>query len=155
MNLREAKNACLEYDSVITAGPSKDEVSDFGHPLHKIVQFSDTIFSSRGGPTYENVVEMIEFGKDVPKLLVHCHAGISRSTATAWGVAIINGENPLDAFLALRENHPEERGSFGNLNMGRRTFSPNQLIVQHLEQYFNLGNTLSKILRQHSEYGSW
>ena len=101
--LEEAREQCLEYDAVLTAGPHHDEVSDFNHPIHKVVQFSDTAYEKSGGPTLENVVELIEFGAGVPKLLVHCHAGISRSTATAWGVAIANGNDPLDAFLYLQK----------------------------------------------------
>ena len=49
-NLEEAREQCLEYDAVLTAGPNKDEVSDFNHPIHKVVQFSDTAYEKSGGP---------------------------------------------------------------------------------------------------------
>lgn len=149
-NLEEAREQCLEYDAVLTAGPHQDEVSDFNHPVHKVVQFSDTRRIIDGGPTLENIVELIEFGAGVPKLLVHCHAGISRSTATAWGVAIANGNDPLEAFLYLKEKHPQEKGYFG---YGKRPFAPNILIVKHLDQYFNLGDTLLEIRKKYSEMG--
>ena len=149
-NLEEAREQCLEYDAVLTAGPNKDEVSDFNHPIHKVVQFSDTAYEKSGGPTVENVVELIEFGAGVPKLLVHCHAGISRSTATAWGVSIANGNDPLEAFLYLQDKHPEEKGYFGH---GKRPFAPNILIVKHLDTYFNLGNTLLEIRNKYSRRG--
>lgn len=149
-NLKEARSECLSYDAVITAGPYKDEVRDFGHPIHKVVQFNDTMFENHGGPTYEEVVELIEFGAGVPKLLVHCHAGISRSTATAWGVAIANGYDPLESFLQLQENHPIEHGLFRG---AKRTFAPNILIVKHLDKYFNLGTTLLEIRSKHTEMG--
>ncbi len=149
-NLEEAREQCLEYDAVLTAGPSAHEVNDFGHPIHKIVEFSDTMFQRHGGPTFNNVVELIEFGVGVPKLLVHCHAGISRSTATAWGVAIANGNDPLDAFLYLQKNHPKETGYFG---YAKRPFAPNILIVKHLDKYFNLGTTLIEIRNKYSETG--
>ena len=149
-NLKEARSECLSYDAVITAGPYKDEVRDFGHPCHKVVQFSDTMFEQNGGPTYGEVVELIEFGAGVPKLLVHCHAGISRSTATAWGVAIANGHDPLESFLQLQENHPIEHGLFRG---AKRTFAPNILIVKHLDKYFNLGTTLLEIRGKYTEMG--
>ena len=149
-NLEEARKQCLEYDAVLTAGPSKDEVNDFNHPIHKVVQFSDTMHETSGGPTLEDVIELIEFGAGVPKLLVHCHAGISRSTATAWGVSIANGNDPLQAFLHLQDKHPEEKGYFGQ---GQRPFAPNILIVKHLDTYFNLGTTLLEIRHKYSRRG--
>ena len=152
-NLEEALTECLEYDAVITAGPQADEVSDFGHPLHKVVDFRDTSMLTSGGPTYENVCELMEFGIGVPKLLVHCHAGISRSTATAWGVAIGNGVNPLEAFLQLKQNHPNERGFSGFRHGVQRTFAPNKLIVSHLEKYFNLEGVLTPIRDKYASRG--
>ena len=149
-NLEEAREQCIEYDAVLTAGPYSDEVRNFNHPIHKVVEFSDTMFEEHGGPTYNDIVELIEFGVGVPKLLVHCHAGISRSTATAWGVAIANGNDPLEAFLYLQDKHPEEKGYFGQR---KRPFAPNILIVKHLDKYFNLGTTLSEIRNKHSESG--
>ena len=149
-NLEEAREQCFEYDAVLTAGPRQEEVRDFEHPVHKVVQFSDTISSKHGGPSYENVVELIEFGAGVPKLLVHCHAGISRSTATAWGVAIANGNDPVVSFLALKKNHPQETGYFG---VGKRPFAPNLLIVEHLDKYFKLGSTLQDIRNEYTVRG--
>ena len=150
MNLEEARQHCLEYDAVLTAGPHQDEVSDFNHPIHKVVQFSDTMYQENGGPTFEDVVELIEFGAGVPKLLVHCHAGISRSTATALGVAVANGKDPLESFLHLRDKHPQEKGYFG---YWKRPFAPNILIVKHLDQYFNLCTTLLEIRNKYSQRG--
>jgi predicted protein tyrosine phosphatase len=152
MNLKEAQLNCRDFDAVITAGPSKREVSEFRHPIHKVVEFHDTMFENNGGPSYENVAELIEFGAGVPKLLVHCHAGISRSTATAWGVAIANGQEPLEAFLQLQQNHPNESSVFGQ--GFKRTFAPNILIIKHLDKYFNLGTTLLEIRQKHTE-GGW
>lgn len=148
-NLDEAREQCLDFDAVLTAGPSKYEVRDFNHPIHKVVQFGDTVHEDNG-PSYADVVELIEFGAGVPKLLVHCHAGISRSTATAWGVAVANGVDPLSAFLSLRENHPLETGVFRS---AKRPFAPNLLIVKHLDAYFKLGSTLREIRNKYTVRG--
>lgn len=150
-NLEEARAICLDYDAVLTSGPDSSEVQ-FGHPIHKVVQFHDTIDPVRG-PSFENVTEMMDFGIGVPKLLVHCHAGISRSTATAWGVAIGNGIDPLEAFLTLKLHHPSTESSFSGFRGGKRTFAPNRLLVSHLEKYFNLDGVLIKIRNKYSSTG--
>lgn len=151
-SLEEAKRECHDYDAVITAGPYKDEVANFRHPLHKVVEFRDTSFEEHGGPTFQDVVDLVEFGIGVPRLLVHCHAGISRSTATAWGIAIGNGYDPLDALLALQEKHPTEESFYYGYH--KRPFSPNILIVKHLDKYFNLGTTLLELRDEHVS-NSW
>ena len=40
-NIDEAREICNDFTSVLTVGPHRDEVSDFGHPDHKIVTFDD------------------------------------------------------------------------------------------------------------------
>jgi predicted protein tyrosine phosphatase len=35
------------------------------------------------------------------KILVHCHAGVSRSSAIAWLILIMQGREPLEAFQSL------------------------------------------------------
>jgi hypothetical protein len=156
-NLEEARLLSKNFGSVLTAGPQKREVNDFNHPDHKVVSFDDVVDERWGmnPPTYEHVKEMIEWGQGRQNLLVHCHAGISRSTATAWGIAISNGFNEEEAFHMLKSNHPtsKHRGwESSKLATYRRTFSPNELIVQHLEKLFGFKtNTLTKILI--SSYG--
>jgi predicted protein tyrosine phosphatase len=138
LNIMEAQERCHQYDVVITAGPTKREVADFGHPNHKVVSFQD-ITNGRGAPTIRDVAELIEFGAGKDNVLVHCHAGISRSTATAWGISIANGIDPQVALEKLQANHPWEKDdyTFSNDTLFRRWFSPNRLIVQHLQTYFS------------------
>jgi hypothetical protein len=78
------------------------------------------------GPTLEQVEEMITWGCDQPDLLVHCHAGMSRSTAVAWGVAMARGLDPQRSIAALQAAHPQE------ISGEPRLFIPNLLIVEHL-----------------------
>lgn len=155
-NLEESRAICHEFSSVLTAGPRKSEVKDFNHPDHKIVTFDDVVTPDWGdAPTFEHVREMIGWGHGRENLLVHCHAGISRSTATAWGIAISNGFNEHDAFHLLKHNHPivSRRNWWGNeqdktlSDVYKRSFSPNELIVEHLERLFGFkSGRLLKIL---------
>jgi predicted protein tyrosine phosphatase len=141
LNIMEAQERCHQYDVVITAGPTKREVADFGHPNHKVVSFQD-ITNGRGAPTIRDVAELIEFGAGMDNVLVHCHAGISRSTATAWGISIANGVDPQVALEKLDANQPWENDDFSD-QFSRRWFSPNRLIVQHLQTYFSNDNLLN------------
>ena len=155
VNLDEARERCHDFASVLTAGPSLDEVCDFKHPAHKVVEFDDVTSSSFGytPPTFDQVEEMVRWGEGRTNLLVHCHAGMSRSTSTAWGIAIANGYDPREAFDLLKNNHPVETHyawrSGGNRIALRdqRPFIPNRLIVTHLESLFELQpGTLRRML---------
>ena len=144
-DLREASRLCRTYDSVLTVGPSEYEVRDFGHHDHKIISFSDTVSVRHGGPTLAQITEAIEWGSTRTNVLVHCHAGISRSTATAWGICVAHGYDPKEAFDRLKDAHPSEYG-FPRVNgkqmslMHKRPFAPNRLIVTHLQTIFGYQN---------------
>lgn len=109
------------------------------HPDHLVVEFADSI--TEMGPTFEAVATMMEWGATRDNILVHCHAGISRSTATAWGIAIAHGYDPKEALNALKAAHPREHhyavpSYIGNGYPYERIFSPNARLVTYLEQYF-------------------
>ncbi len=154
-NLREARATCHEYGSVITAGPDASEVGDFNHPDHKVVSFADTTVDApfRKAPTREDVRELISWGVGRKNLLIHCHAGISRSTAIAWGVAIGNGMDEREAIAQLVKKHPMETEYYGFSSLQKRSFSPNMLIVKHMEDIF--GYKDKELLILLNEYGVW
>jgi len=131
-NIEEAAEICHDFDAVITAGPRKHEVSGWCHPNHLVVSFDDVTSDLYGdAPRREHIQKIVSWGAaQTGSLLVHCHAGISRSTACAWGIAIARGFDPEDALETLAEIHPDDRG------WGQRTFRPNPLIVKHLEAIF-------------------
>ncbi len=131
-NIEEAAELCHDFDAVITAGPDAYEVSGWGHPNHLIVSFDDVADPRYSdAPRLEQIKRIIEWGaKQEGSLLVHCHAGISRSTSCAWGIAIAKGVNAKAALDALLEAHPQDG------RWGQRTFRPNSLIVSHLETIF-------------------
>jgi len=80
-NLDEARSICHEFSSVLTVGPDLSEVADFAHPDHKIVTFDDITmsFGRYRAATFEQVKHIVEWGAGRSNLLVHCHAGMSRS----------------------------------------------------------------------------
>ena len=142
-NIEEARKWNKDFKSILTVGPRKQEV-DWGHSNHKVFEFGDT---TRGpsAPKLEDIQEAVLWGADQEDLLVHCLAGMSRSTATAWGISIARGADPLGSFLSLKEAHPKER-------WGKREFIPNALIVKHLVKIFNL-EELEDIRQKHSMNG--
>lgn len=125
------------FGAVLTSGPDQDEVN-FGFENHRVWTFHDSDNVTYGPQLYQ-VEEMVFWGANQKDLLVHCHAGMSRSTATAWGVAIARGINAYDALVSLREAHPQEIGE-----NEQRWFCPNALLVEHLQTIFN-DNTLMDI----------
>lgn len=126
-NLREARDMCHMFPAVITAGPTRLEVSDFKHPNHFVRTFDDVPYGVYA-PTVGDVEAMLAFAasNDGP-ILVHCHAGMSRSTATSWGIAIQRGCNPFEAYDMLKSIHPSGR-----------MFFPNEAIVAALEKIFDI-----------------
>ena len=131
-NIEEAAELCHDFDAVITAGPDAYEVSGWGHPNHLIVSFDDVADPRYSdAPRLEQIGCIIEWGaKQEGSLLVHCHAGISRSTSCAWGIAIAKGFDAKEALEELLEAHPQDG------RWGQRMFRPNSLIVSHLETIF-------------------
>lgn len=133
-NLVEAYKYAHDFDSVITAGPEAREVAAFQHPDHLVVEFHDIIETrlENGwvGPTQADVAKMLEwaferFGRSI---LIHCHAGMSRSTATAIGVLAEWGYDEEFAFA-----HVEARRPVDALRQNRE-FIPNPLILSHVDR---------------------
>lgn len=133
-NLNEAYLYAHDFDSVITAGPLAAEVAHFQHPDHLIVSFSDIITTRLDngwvGPSEQDVATMLEwaferFGRSI---LIHCHAGMSRSTATAIGVLAEWGYDEEFAF-----NHVHSRRPVDALKANRE-FIPNPLILSHVDR---------------------
>jgi len=83
-----------------THWPDPEAFTDF--PLHRreALRFHDVLAPAPGliHPTEEHVAQLLLFGRDVEvagelaHLLIHCHAGISRSTAAA--ALLLAQENP-------------------------------------------------------------
>ena len=95
--LNRARRTKRRYDAVITIedpgqrNPLRFHVSP--HPEHLVMKFEDVDFRAQGIalPCQEHVAAAVKFGRRHPEgsILVHCKAGIARSTALA--LAIIAG----------------------------------------------------------------
>jgi predicted protein tyrosine phosphatase len=66
------------------------------------------------GPTKKDIETIIEFAKNKDDLIVSCHAGVSRSSASAF-VIVCSQENPKEALKIL----------------DKRRHDPNNLIIKH------------------------
>lgn len=151
-NIDEARLWSKDFASILTAGPSKSEVR-WNHPNHRVWEFGDTTVGSHA-PTLQAVTEAVQWGELQEDLLVHCHAGMSRSTSIAWGISIARGADPLDSFLALRNAQPKENTWLKNQARGRE-FIPNRLIVQHLDTIFGTKGELFAIRMEHMTPWAW
>jgi len=152
-SLKESAIICKDFDAVLTVGPSPVEVKKFNHPNHKIVSFADTASPHYpDSPKLSQILDAVTWGIGQSNLLVHCHAGISRSTATAWGIAIGNGVHPEQAIKMLCEAHPNDLSLWSNKG-DKRPFAPNLLIVEHLQTIFGFKNNELKTIVH--KYSSW
>jgi hypothetical protein len=65
----------------------------------------DPFHYNKPGPSLEHISNIIELGKELVEseeehnVLVHCHAGVSRSTATAIILRYMNGESEDESIL--------------------------------------------------------
>lgn len=116
--------------SILDPGwPDPAAFSDFG-PHHRVaLRFHDIIGPTPGEilPTREDVATLLDYGREVATagpdahLLIHCHAGVSRSTASAA--------------LLLAQSEPERPPAdiFAEIARLRPRAWPNLLILEHGE----------------------
>jgi predicted protein tyrosine phosphatase len=101
-------------------------------PQRHRFSFFDVIDPSLAmAPTPEDVARLIEVGStldDAGHVLVHCHAGMSRSTASALLFMVLHGASPQDAVEHLMQV--------------RFPCWPNSLLVRMADEQLDLGGTL-------------
>ena len=119
----------------------KDLLIQGPHHLHVI--FDDIARPVLGyiHPTEDHFAEILAFSReftDDDRVLVHCHFGISRSTAIAIAILIQHGMTYLDAYY--------------HIEMLRPILSPNKLIIHYIDRRFGLDGKLSEIVNQNEKY---
>lgn len=122
--------------SLVDPAAARNLEPDSNHlviPMHDIDQpMTGWIY-----PTEDHVREVLEFAKSIKEddnVLVHCHAGVSRSTAMAIGILIDRGMTAKEAVEYVFEI--------------RDCAWPNSLIIEILDKELNQNGELSKEVGQ-------
>jgi predicted protein tyrosine phosphatase len=99
--------------------------------FHDVEKYESVLFEFKQLVSKEQLEEVLAFTarlQDDDKLLVHCHAGISRSTAVASAILCQHGLNPVDAVKEIYQQRP--------------LAIPNMLVVRLMDDLLNLDNEL-------------
>ncbi|HEV7367722.1 protein-tyrosine-phosphatase [Arenibaculum sp.] len=128
--------------------PAHPDPEDFsGYPAHDRVvwRFDDVVEQVEDAvvPGAEQVAAVLETGKrllaePVGRLLIHCHAGVSRSTATA-------------AILMAQNAPGREEEVFAEIARIRPRSWPNSRMVRFADEMLGRGGALSAALKAHHQ----
>lgn len=107
------------------------------HPNRHIVGMSDVnlVNASRTPPRPGQIRDVFEFTKnltDTDRVLVHCHAGVSRSTAMAIGILCQHGMAPEQALKHIQGVRPQ--------------LWPNTLIIGYIDEILGLNGELLRVV---------
>jgi predicted protein tyrosine phosphatase len=110
------------------------------HHLHVMISDITTGWDGHVLPTIEHLLMVLQFTQnltDEDRLLVHCFAGQSRSTAFAIAVLIQHG---------MRYNE-----AFDHVSSLRPILLPNRLIIRLIDQHFDLNGSLNQLVQSYYE----
>ena len=142
LGIREADIVSHDYDHVISLVHSTPEINrmflnKFPKGIlksHLHIEFDDVVNHELPlAPKKHQVQHAIEYVrenvKDGEKIIIHCHAGVSRSTAIAIGVLMqVCGLDAYDAYEYVKDIRPQ--------------MWPNKLIIGHLDEIYGHGGFL-------------
>src|SRR5690606_37115701 len=142
--------------------PELEVFRRYGAHHRRILHFNDIIEPQPGRimPTPDDVAAILEFGQELQAsqagrceghLLVHCHMGVSRSTAA------------MLSLLAQAYPYEDEDRLFARLRSIRPQAWPNSLMVSFADEQLRRGGRLTAALRRHyglrlrrdPEVGEW
>ncbi|MBK8173980.1 MAG: protein-tyrosine-phosphatase [Rhodospirillales bacterium] len=125
------------------AWPDPQDFHNYGAHTRVLWRFDDVVNAIRGysEPQRTHVEAILELGdtlqrEPVTKLLIHCHAGVSRSTATA-------------IILMTQRNPGREQEAFDELVRLRPRSWPNALMLRHADELLRREGALIAALRRH------
>ncbi|HIB17643.1 MAG: hypothetical protein CFH35_01768 [Alphaproteobacteria bacterium MarineAlpha9_Bin5] len=120
-----------------------EELAEFPSQNRVVFRFDDVIFTQPGHthPGANDIDNLIEWGRGlndarVHHLLVHCHAGVSRSTAAA-------------AILMADKNPGHEPEVFDQIDRIRRRNWPNSMMIDLADQVLGCNGAFNAALRAH------
>lgn len=123
--------------------PDPEEFAAYA-PHERVLWRFDDVVKTDGGfvaPAGKNVAAILELGlrlqrEPVKRLLIHCHAGVSRSTATA-------------VILMVQNNPGREAQAFAELDRVRPRSWPNALMIRMADDQLGRGGALVAALTEH------
>jgi predicted protein tyrosine phosphatase len=125
------------------AWPDPDDFAHYGPHRRVVYRFDDVVEVGFGytAPTRRDVAAILELGCELldeppEQLLIHCHAGVSRSTAAA-------------AILMAQNNAGRERDVFEQLDRVRPRSWPNALMLRMADGLLQRDGALLAELRAH------
>lgn len=109
-------------------------------PHHFIASFHDVETATEGYVSPSSVVlaSALKHAADLSagdRLLIHCHAGRSRSPALALGVLIAAGKTPTEALTTVKALRP--------------FIIPNRLMVRLMDELLGQSGELITVVREH------
>ena len=110
-------------------------------PHHLVARFHDVEEAGAVGylaPTKQQISEILDHTASIQpgdRLLVHCHAGKSRSPAMAMGILVQSGMTPQTAFGQVKATRPE--------------LIPNRLMIRYIDELLGLGGDLVRLVAAH------
>lgn len=120
-----------------------DPIADYPPHERLLLRFHDVIAPAPGliGPTMEDMEKLLEFGRTLPDgnpshLLVHCHMGVSRSTA-AMAALLLQAHPDADEDVLLR-----------HISLIRRQAWPNSVMIGHADALLKREGRLIEALRR-------
>jgi predicted protein tyrosine phosphatase len=127
------------------AFPDPAEFSDYPSHRRVVWRFDDVVQVGHGfaEPSARDVSAILDLGRQlaaepVEQVLIHCHAGVSRSTATA-------------IVLMVQHNPGREEEAFAELARLRPYSWPNALMIGIADDLLERGGALVGALRQHQK----
>jgi predicted protein tyrosine phosphatase len=127
---------CADFSYLVSiGGPSEREPAGVRNITNRIrLVFEDSLSEAGGGPSSEDIERLLRFARRVDlsqgKLLVHCQAGISRSSAAAMIVlaTVLGSGREVEAVETVRRDHPH--------------VNPNRRMIELADGLLNAGGRL-------------
>lgn len=135
---RRGFSGVITIEDPICPRPRQMRFNRRPHPIHLVLKFEDLDSAVPGirTPMREDVVAALNFSKEIEgPLLIHCYAGISRST----GIAL--------AIIAERMGPGREAEALSELLEIRPPAVPNMMIVEHADDILGRNGRLLETLR--------